>query len=88
MLALTGARLGEIVNLKWSEVDQAAHCLRLANSKEGASTRPLGAPAIKLLAALGKTDDFVFPAVRRGQGAFGGMAGGWRRLMQRADLRA
>ena len=28
----------------------------------------------------------MFPAVRRGQGAFGGMAGGWRRLMQRAGL--
>ena len=86
LLALTGARLGEIVNLKWSEVDQASHCLRLSDSKEGASTRALGKPALKLLAALRKTDDFVFPAVRRGQGAFGGMAGGWRRLMQRAGL--
>ena len=86
LLALTGARLCEIVNLKWSEVDQASHCLRLSDSKEGASTRPLGDPALKLLAALGKTDDFVFPAVRRGQGAFGGMAGGWRRLMQGAGL--
>jgi len=86
LLALTGARLGEIVNLKWSEVDQEQQCLRLADSKEGASIRPLGAPAIKLLAALGKTDAFVFPAVRRGQGAFGGMAGGWRRLMQGAGV--
>ena len=87
LLALTGCRLGEIINLKWSEIDQASRCLRLHNSKEGASMRPLGKPALAVLGALKKTgDDFVFPAVRRGQGAFGGMARGWRRLTKRAGL--
>ena len=66
LLALTGA-LAEIVNLKWSEVDQASHCLRLSDSKEGASTRPLGAPCDQASRRARKTDDFVFPAVRRGQ---------------------
>ena len=87
LLALTGARLGEIVQLRWAEVDQAARCLRLADSKEGASTRPLGKPALALLAGLERVGDHVFPAPRRGEGAFGGMAGGWRRLMQEAGLK-
>ncbi|GAN52333.1 site-specific integrase [Methylobacterium radiotolerans] len=44
LLALTGCRLGEIVKLRWSEVDRAEPCLRLEDSKEaprsGRSARP------------------------------------------------
>jgi integrase len=43
LLALTGAPLGEIANLRVGEIDQQGHALRLADSKEGASVRPLGA---------------------------------------------
>jgi len=85
LLALTGARVGEIVNLKWAEVDRKAHCLRLHDSKEGASIRPLGKPALELIAQFQRTSGFVFPAVRRG-GAFGGLPRGWRRLMVKAGL--
>jgi integrase len=35
LLALTGCRRGEIETLRWSEVDVAGSCLRLATSKEG-----------------------------------------------------
>ena len=41
LLALTGCRRSEVVNLKWSEVDFASSCLRLGNTKTGASIRPL-----------------------------------------------
>ena len=89
LLALSGCRPGEIINLKWSEIDQVSRCLRLHDLKEGASTRPLGKPALEFLArrtAKSAGDDFVFPAVRRGRGAFGSMARGWRRLMKRGGL--
>ena len=46
LLALSGCRPGEIICLKRSEVDQGSRCLRLHDSKEGASTRPLGKPAL------------------------------------------
>ena len=49
LLALTGCRRGEIISLKWSEVDFENSCLRLTDSKEGASTRPIGLPVIELL---------------------------------------
>ena len=51
LLTLSGCRPGEIINLKWSEIDQASRCLRLHDSKEGASTRPLGKPALEVLRA-------------------------------------
>src|SRR5215469_15521595 len=49
LLALTGARLGEIANLRFAEVDRQGRALRLADSKEGASVRPLGAAAFGVL---------------------------------------
>jgi integrase len=41
LIALTGCRRSEILNLKWSEVDFKSSCLRLGDSKTGASLRPL-----------------------------------------------
>jgi integrase len=38
LLALTGCRRGEIISLQWNEVDFENSCLRLKDSKEGAST--------------------------------------------------
>ena len=49
LVALTGARRGEIVGLKRAEVDLAGSCLHLANTKTGRSTRPLGNAAVAVL---------------------------------------
>ena len=51
LLALTGCRRGEVMSLAWSEVDLEGRQLRLANTKEGYSIRPLGQPAADLLAS-------------------------------------
>lgn len=48
-IALTGCRRGEIINLLWCEIDADQSCLRLQDSKEGASIRPIGLPALKHL---------------------------------------
>jgi len=50
-LALTGCRRGEIVNLIWPEVDSGQSCIRLQDSKEGASVRPIGLSAVELFEA-------------------------------------
>lgn len=50
-IALTGCRRGEILNLIWAEVDQGHSCLRLQDSKEGASVRPIGLAVIDMLEA-------------------------------------
>jgi integrase len=52
LIAYTGARLREILHLKWSEYDRDRGMLRLEKTKSGRSKRVLGAPAIELLERL------------------------------------
>lgn len=87
LLAVTALRLGEVVNLKWSEVDEPGGCFRLADTKEGASTRPIGRRAFELLAPLPRIDGcpYVLPAVR-GVGHFGGLPHAFKRMVKRSGL--
>lgn len=87
LLALTGCRRGEILSLKWSEVDFENSCLRLADSKEGASTRPVGLPVIELLEERRKlvAGDFVFPGTR-GSDTFGSFPNQWNRIFGGPEL--
>jgi integrase len=87
LLILTGCRLGEITHLKWSEIDIAGSCLRLSDSKEGASVRPIGAAALEIIALAEKKKDcpFVLSGVHSNQ-AFGGMPGAFERIAKRANL--
>ncbi|MCY3996518.1 MAG: site-specific integrase [Rhodobacter sp.] len=66
LLALTGCRRSEIIKLKWDEVDFENSCFRLADSKEGASTRLIGLPVIELLETRQKLvrGVYVFPGMR------------------------
>jgi integrase len=85
LIALTALRRGEIVNLKWAEVDEAGGCFRLADSKEGPSVRPIGRAAFDLLATLPRSGPYVLPAVR-GSGPFGGLPGAFKKIAERAGL--
>lgn len=72
-LTLTGCRRGEMMYLKAAEVDIDRSCLRLQDSKEGASVRPIGLPAIDLLEPLlaDDPDTFVFPGYEDGKALIG-----------------
>lgn len=87
LLALTGCRLGEVAKLRWAEVDAAGSALRLEDSKEGASTRPIGRVALDVLASLPRQDGspFVLPGVR-GTGPYGGLPAFAERIFERAGL--
>lgn len=52
LFLLTGARLSEILGLRWEEVDLEAKVLRLPDSKTGAKSIALNAPAISVLNTL------------------------------------
>lgn len=41
-LAVTGCRRSEMIGLKWTEADTESSSLRLEDSKEGDSIRPIG----------------------------------------------
>lgn len=87
LLALSACRLGEVVGLKWSEVDEAGGCFRLADTKEGASVRPMGRRVFELLATRPRVEGnpYVLPAMR-GAGHFGGLPHAFRRIARRAGL--
>jgi integrase len=85
LLALTGCRRGEIAGLRWSEIDRHGHCLRLADSKEGRSVRPLGRAAIELISSLPKEGEFILP----GNGPdrpYSGLAKAWRQIIGQTTL--
>jgi integrase len=87
LLILTGCRLSEILALEWRWVDFERACLNLPDSKTGAKVVPLGAPALRLLAALPRQDDnpYVLPA-ERGDGHFVGIQKVWQRIRGAARL--
>ena len=59
LLMLTGCRAGEILALRWSEVDFERGVLNLPDSKTGAKKVLLGAPALEVLADLPRMGDYV-----------------------------
>lgn len=70
LLLMTGARLGEIVGLRWSMVDIERSCLRLPDSKTGAKSIPISPQTAAVLAKLAEAmppgDAFVCPGKREG----------------------
>jgi integrase len=67
-MVLTGWRSGEVLNLRWADLDLQRHVARLADTKTGASLRPLSRTVVHELQKLmgGSTSDLVFPSTREG----------------------
>lgn len=87
LLMLTGCRLGEIARLRWSEVDADGSCLRLEDTKERESVRPLGKPTLAILAALPRAPGarYVLPAIR-GSGAIASLDDALERITARVGI--
>jgi len=64
LLAVTGWRRGEAVNLRWAEVDLVRKTATLSDTKTGHSVRPLSTAACSILAAQARESAYVFPATR------------------------
>ncbi|WP_429008066.1 tyrosine-type recombinase/integrase, partial [Roseixanthobacter psychrophilus] len=86
-IALTGCRRMEMVTLRWAEVDTDSSCLRLIDSKEGSSVRPIGLPVVEYLERRRKEafGDYVFPG-RDGENAFGSFPNHWKKIFAASPL--
>lgn len=87
LLLLTGARRGEILSLRWENIDFDRAYLRLPDSKTGQKLIPLGAPALSVLEALPRMNDnpHVLPSSREGKPIVN-IAKVWRAVRKSADL--
>lgn len=89
LFMLTGFRLSEIAGLMWSELDKAGQCLRLDDSKEDASVRPVGIAVFDVLAGVKKEgkNPFVLPGPRSENGHYTALDEALERLTERAGLK-
>ncbi len=90
LLMLTGCRKGEVLALRWTDVDLDAGELRLPDAKSGPRAVQLPPPAVRLLGALPRRpgNQWVFPG-RAADGHFseGGLDRTWRAVREAAKLK-
>ena len=87
LLSLTGARLNEILTLKWEYVDFENGCIRLPDSKTGAKTIYANAPTLEVLSNIPKLDGNPFVICGEKQGAhLVNLQKPWRRIRKAAQL--
>ena len=86
-LAMTGCRRSEIINLLWNDVDIDHSCLRLSQSKEGFSVRPIGLPVVEFLERERPYADgsYVFPGWGY-DNAFGAFPNQWGAIFKGSPL--
>ena len=85
-MILTGWRTGEVLGLRWSEIDLDRRTARLTDTKTGFSMRALPMGACVLLKTLGRTVDLAFP--NKAGEMIVGYRKLWLRIMKLGDLPA
>lgn len=87
LLLLTGARLSEILSLKWEYVDFEKARIRLPDSKTGAKTIFLNAPTLEVLANITRLEKNPYVICGEKEGAhLINLQKPWRRIRAAADL--
>ena len=88
-LALTGWRSGEVLALRWRDLDLSRRTASLPDTKTGRSVRPLSRAACSLVNDLVrfKDSELVFPATR-GAGTLAGFPKLWAKIAKFGNLPA
>lgn len=87
IIALTGCRRSEIIKLRWNEIDFEGSCLRLTDSKEGASVRSVGLPVIEYFEDRREegAEGYVFPGWADDT-PFGSFPNHWAKILGKTEL--
>ncbi len=86
-LALNGWRSGEVLGLRWDEIDLARRTATLGDTKTGRSVRPLSHAACDVMRNLARSGDLVFPATRgSGDVVMSGFKKLWKRIAKLGGL--
>ena len=88
IIALTGARRGEIINLQWEFIDWERSEAHLPDSKTGPKTIVLNGPAMHLLNAIrsaSPSEKWIFPALTKDR-PFSNISGPWKAVCKEAEL--
>jgi integrase len=80
-MIVTGWRLGEVIGLKWEELDLPRRLAILGDTKTGQSVRPLARPACEILREQSTKEGLVFPSAR-GLGVMSGFTRVWSRIVR------
>jgi integrase len=87
LLIFTGARLGEILTLRWDCVDLEQRVLKLPDSKTGRKLVWLNAPAIEILTGMPRIKGNPYVIVGDREGAhLVNIQKVWRRICRRANI--
>ena len=80
-LLFSGWRSGEVLALKWDDIDLDRKTARLRDTKTGRSVRPLSDHLCQTVNQLPRLTEYVFPAAR-GSGRMVGFPKIWARVMK------
>ncbi len=86
LLALTGARKSEILDLAWEHVDLAGGRLHLPDSKTGEKVILLDDHAVSLLRSLPKAGPWVFPSSKKPGAPLHDLRKTWQRVLDKAEI--
>lgn len=87
LLLFTGCRMGEILHLRWADVDLERRLLLLPDSKTGRKTVLLNEPAIQVLEAIERIPGNPHVIVgRHGRGHLVNLKDPWRRIRKQLNI--
>jgi integrase len=88
LIAMSGCRRGEIIEVRKAEIDTVGSAFRFENTKEGQSVRPMGLPIVEYFDERNMHGDspYVFPGERNTDGPFGSFPRHWEKIFAGTEL--